>query len=136
VITLPDRCYLGDHTVIRRSTRGPKSKQNKLEMLSVTTSAGQLSIQPVHPRESTNARAGTTDISVPRQGKWAKTSAPTEEPTCFVDLPAGPNAEVTKRTTRSTTAARVTAVQSSGKSIRGSRMIAKAGKGKRGNGRR
>jgi hypothetical protein len=34
-------------SVIRQSTRGPKSKQKDLEMISVTMKAGKLSIEPV-----------------------------------------------------------------------------------------
>jgi hypothetical protein len=102
---------IGENTVIRRSTRGPKSKQNDLQMISVTSHLGQISIQPVVPREPTTegngapVAPGVTD----RQNQPTRHAVKRDinRQVCFVDVPSCPNngPQVVKRATRSNTAA-------------------------------
>jgi hypothetical protein len=86
---------IGKKTVIWHSTQGPKSKQNDLQMISVTSHLGQISIQPIVPRQPTTegngapVAPGVTDRH--NQATRSSVKHDINWQVCFVDVPSCPN---------------------------------------------
>jgi hypothetical protein len=100
---------VGNKTVICQSTQGLKSKQNDLQMISVTSPGGQVSIEPVIPKLSTTAPIAPTmaamDVNKADNHPIKTTQNEKIVHSSFIDVPSSPSngPQVSRRATQSNT---------------------------------